>query len=935
MLRQALIIGINDYPYLSNLKTPARDAEQIAQLLERHGGFRVTRLPVTAQNTSLQVDVKPRPEHLVKLADLKTAIAQLFNPQGNDVPDTALLYFAGHGLREVCGGIAEGYLATSDANPKKGLWGLPLNWLQRLLQSSSVREQIIWLDCCYSGELLNGKFLNFEEADPGERGQGRDRCFIAACNDAQVAYGSGEHGVLSSVLLQGLNPEQCSVGQWIDNLMLAAFINQQLETHPILRTFPQRPLFNNSGGAIKLIQGTKTVVAEAVNSPQTDICPYKGLEAFDFNEDDPKYFYGRTALVSELIEKVRQGNFLAVLGPSGSGKSSVVRAGLLYQLKLGQRLSDSHEWKILPIIRPGKQPLQSLAAAFVPTEEPEKRAERLRKIYEQELRTQDAAGLRELVADFDAPTVVLVVDQFEEVFTLCQDVEERQSFFDCLLGAVEDSDKVETADLPSLKVAITMRADFLGDCAEYARLAKHIQQHLVTVTPMTTEELTQAITEPAKQVGLEVEASLVIEMIGEVRNSPGSLPLLQFALRELWEKRDRENRQLTRSQYKAMGGVIGALNRYAQQIYRYKDYSLASPTQERELQEQEWIKRIFLKLVRTGEGIKDTRQPQPRAKLLAIAEDDAEQQEVLSEVLDELVQGRLLVAGGEEPPPGEYSDLALTNQAKAGQIDQMVDLAHEALMEGWEEFAKWRQTKRQLLRLRDRLEDAFREWDREGRKNEDLIKGSLLAQVRENWQDLEPELDVTAKEFYYLSDAYEQEQFSFQERLRRKLRETQAKLEELSRQRTQLEQQKAGYLATLQRFEQRMGNSQRAAEWLKENQEELIETATLAALDVGSSLTKAGGTLDSPDKIQRFRWDIDDYIDWLGSSLEIGAIIPLEETDLTPTLSNSRIAYVAAFSFIKERAERELSNGVAEELEVVLSYLINYFSPASSEQASD
>jgi hypothetical protein len=93
MLRQALIIGINDYPYLSNLKTPARDAEQIAQLLERHGGFRVTRLPVTAQNTSLQVDVKPRPEQLVKLADLKTAIAQLFNPQGNDVPDIALLYF--------------------------------------------------------------------------------------------------------------------------------------------------------------------------------------------------------------------------------------------------------------------------------------------------------------------------------------------------------------------------------------------------------------------------------------------------------------------------------------------------------------------------------------------------------------------------------------------------------------------------------------------------------------------------------------------------------------------------------------------------------------------------------------------------------------------------------------------------------------------------
>jgi hypothetical protein len=233
-----------------------------------------------------------------------------------------------------------------------------------------------------------------------------------------------------------------------------------------------------------------------------------------------------------------------------------------------------------------------------------------------------------------------------------------------------------------------------------------------------------------------------------------------------------------------MGGVIGALNRHAQQIYRYKDYSLASPTQEREPQEQEWIKRIFLKLVRTGEGIKDTRQPQPRAKLLAIAGDEPEQQEVLSEVLDELVQGRLLVTRGEEQSQGEQSDLVLTNQAKAYQ---MVDLAHEALMEGWEEFAKWREEKRQLLRLRDRVEDTLREWDREGRKKEDLMKGSLLAQVQGNWSALEIYLDTTAKEFYQTSNANEQEQLSFQQRLSRQLLETQAKLEELSRQQANLE----------------------------------------------------------------------------------------------------------------------------------------------------
>jgi uncharacterized caspase-like protein len=215
MLRQALVVGINNYPGLRKLKTPANDAEQIAYLLRKHGGFQVVkRLPVINEEGLLRVDENPSPEQLVTSAKLKEAIAELFKPQGNDISDTSLLYFAGHGLRDTCGGVTEGFLATSDANPRKSLWGVSLNWLQRLLQSSPVKEQIIWLDSCYSGELLNGKFLNFEEADPGERGQGRSRCFIAACGDAQVAYGNAEHGILTSLLLKALDPQSREVGQW-------------------------------------------------------------------------------------------------------------------------------------------------------------------------------------------------------------------------------------------------------------------------------------------------------------------------------------------------------------------------------------------------------------------------------------------------------------------------------------------------------------------------------------------------------------------------------------------------------------------------------------------------------------------------------------------------------------------------------------------------
>ncbi|MGH7999120.1 MAG: sensor histidine kinase, partial [Brasilonema sp.] len=202
------------------------------------------------------------------------------------------------------------------------------------------------------------------------------------------------------------------------------------------------------------------------------------------------------------------------------------------------------------------------------------------------------------------------------------------------------------------------------------------------------------------------------------------LPLLQFALTELWEQRDNQKHQLTVEQYRAMGGVIGALDLHAENIYH-------SFTQK----EQEWIKQIFLKLVRTGEGEKDTRQQQPKAKLLAIGGENE-----IGFVLDELIQERLLVSGQEN----------LHREA-------WVDLAHEALMEGWKRFVQWGQENRELRRLIDRVEDALQEWQKQP-KNENLIMGGLLAQVREKWEEIKPDLDAVAKEFYQKSIAFEEQQ---------------------------------------------------------------------------------------------------------------------------------------------------------------------------------
>jgi uncharacterized caspase-like protein len=272
MSRDALVIGINEYTDLDYLENPANDAKAIAKLLETKGGFRVKRLLNVA------------------FEELEDAIVQLFNPESDQLPETALLFFAGHGLRKLVGGIAENYLASSDVNPQHNNWGLSLQFLQKLLQKSKIKQQIVWLDCCYSGELLN-----FEDADPGERGKGLDRCFIAACREYEQAYEetTGNHGVLTGALLPALDPTQHPDGV-VDNFTLVDLINQKL------KSTTQQPLYGNSGSKIILTGGG----TESITPIQGGICPYKGLEFFEFNDEDPKYFYGRKKLTDELIEIV-------------------------------------------------------------------------------------------------------------------------------------------------------------------------------------------------------------------------------------------------------------------------------------------------------------------------------------------------------------------------------------------------------------------------------------------------------------------------------------------------------------------------------------------------------------------------------------------------------------------------------------------------------
>ncbi|NEP10746.1 MAG: hypothetical protein F6K14_11125 [Symploca sp. SIO2C1] len=709
MSRDAVVVGINTYSFerLSNLKAPSEDAEAVAQLLTKYGDFEVKRLPAVPDKQNNRIRVGRTSKSKVSLTMLEEALVELFKPEGENIPETALLYFSGHGLRKHRG-IQEGYLATSDVNPDFNIWGLSLQWLRRLLEASPVQRQIIWLDCCYSGELLN-----FEEADPGNGGKERDRCFIAACREYKEAYEevSGNHSIFTRALLQGLDPRQRTDGP-VTNYTLVNFINQAL------KAAPQRPIYANFGGQI-ILTGRRV---ESNNLPLEGICPYKGLAYFDCNEEDPQYFYGRTTLTDQLVEQVRKGNFLAILGASGSGKSSVLRAGLIHQLKQGKSLSNSDSWPIY-IISPNKHPLRSLAEAFVESElSTIDHASQLAKATE--LISTGAAGLGHLVtAAAGEGRVVLAVDQFEEVFTLCRDETERQQFFECLLGALEPTES-------KLCLVIAMRADFFGKCAEqeYAGLVSKIQEHLVTVTPMTQEELEQAITEPAKKVGLErVEPELVTQMLADVAG-PGSLPLLQYTLTELWQQRTVN--YLTLAEYIRLGGVQETLPNRAEEVYE----SLSED-------EQLATKRIFLRLTQLGEGTEDTRRQVFKRDLVT----PQQSEKLIDQVIQKLTDARLIVTN------------ELRQRTEGNQTETVVDVAHEALIRHWIRLRQWVNENREALRIERKIEAAAQEWQGKGKLEEVafLLQGPKLAEAESyllDYSDLGL-LSSLAQEFIQVSQA--------------------------------------------------------------------------------------------------------------------------------------------------------------------------------------
>ncbi len=405
------------------------------------------------------------------------------------------------------------------------------------------------------------------------------------------------------------------------------------------------------------------------------------------------------------------------------------------------------EWEVLDPIRPGIDPLGELRKVF---EKYCQDDEEIRKL-NTSIKNSSDSSIPNIVSLPDSKKYLVVVDQFEELFTVCSDETERLRFIQLITQVSEIADS-------RLAVIITMRADFLEPCLHYPSLTQLVQDQAVYMPPLVDADLEEAIVKPLRLQGYSFGEGLLGAILRDVGKEQGILPLLQFALTELWEKRDRQNHQLTLDQYQdpSFGGVIGALDRYAERIYTYKDFLKDTPKQSRSPQEQKWIERIFLKLVRTGDGEKDARQRQDKDKLLYLDGDNPNARNAIAKVLDDLVKGRLLVIGEGGQKIIDRQEKALANLV---QETQEIDLTHEALMDGWQRFSKWRKVGRELRRLGDRLNDALKEWQKNP-KDENLMMGGLLAQVREQWRELEPDLPHVAKEFYQQSNSRDRERIT-------------------------------------------------------------------------------------------------------------------------------------------------------------------------------
>ncbi|MCB0166741.1 MAG: tetratricopeptide repeat protein [Anaerolineae bacterium] len=454
-----------------------------------------------------------------------------------------------------------------------------------------------------------------------------------------------------------------------------------------LNTVPEAPLPKQIAfwGAVAAL-----AFADGILESYIPPCPYRGLEFFDV--EHAAHFFGRETLTQRSLKKVdpalpSRPRFLAIVGPSGSGKSSLARAGVIASLRRGA-LPGSEQWHDV-IFRPGADPLTSLAQALISvgqqSQPPVNIPDAAPSLLENE-RALTAIIQQLLSAQDNEQTFVILVDQFEELFTLCKDETERQALLNNLLYAAQ------TPETPII-VLITLRADFYGECATYPKLAQLLSEdHQTVVSPMSGNDLQRAIEAPARQTGCFFEPGLVEVIANDIQGRTGGLPLLQHALRELWDQ--QEEHCFSHAAYKKIGRATGALQQRAEAAFQTLTEA-----------EEQLCRRLFLRLTQPSEGAKYTRRVAKRQEI-----------EAGWPLVQHLAKARLVV----------------TNRNAAGE--ETVEVVHEALIRSWSRLQTWLEEDHVFHIWQERLRAPLWEWETSQRDERNLLHGTLLDEAK-NWLD--------------------------------------------------------------------------------------------------------------------------------------------------------------------------------------------------------
>jgi DNA-binding SARP family transcriptional activator/WD40 repeat protein/tRNA A-37 threonylcarbamoyl transferase component Bud32 len=453
------------------------------------------------------------------------------------------------------------------------------------------------------------------------------------------------------------------------------------EEESVVLQAARRGEYATAGEMLESWRGAVGAAAESATYTPTRN-PYKGLAAF--SELDARDFHGRDAVTEDLVAAIADRRLVAVVGPSGIGKSSVVRAGLLPTLR-SHPVSGSDSWLIADCV-PGTHPFERLTAAIMRV------ASTFPHDLDNVLRSSDR-GLLQAVDRYLPPDsqLLLVIDQFEELFTLTKDADSRDRFLQMLATSATDA-------AANVRVLLTVRADFMDRPLRHPAFGDLLRHGSVLMSAPTDNEVREIIVRPAAGVGVEFEAGLVERMVTEVKGEAGALPLLEFALTELFE--DRDSDLMTLAAYEASGGVTASLGRRAEETFASLDDA-----------QQEVARQAFLRLVSPGEAGRDTRQ-RVRVSDLNLLNLDPE---ALEAALNSFGRHRLLTFDHDEVTRGAT-----------------VEVAHEALLREWPRLAGWIGEHREELLLRGRLATAANDWEKSDRSETYLLTGGRLAQ-HETW----------------------------------------------------------------------------------------------------------------------------------------------------------------------------------------------------------